>query len=120
MVLGLLVGSVLAVSGGAYQGVFRNPLADPYLLGVAAGAGLGATIAIVTLGAGSALIGVAAFGGALALGSVVSTLGADFFRGLGAAFAVAMRFPPLVQSQFAKSVVERLSLAAIIASTAGS
>jgi len=47
MVLGLLAGSMLAVAGGTYQGVFRNPLADPYLLGVAAGAGLGATFAIV-------------------------------------------------------------------------
>lgn len=46
VVLGGLVGATLAVAGGAYQGSFRNPLADPYLLGVAAGAGLGATIAI--------------------------------------------------------------------------
>jgi iron complex transport system permease protein len=46
VVLGALVGSMLAVAGGAYQGSFRNPLADPYLLGVAAGAGLGATLAI--------------------------------------------------------------------------
>ena len=44
--LGVLVGGTLALAGSAYQGVFRNPLADPYLLGVAAGAGLGATIAI--------------------------------------------------------------------------
>ena len=48
VVLGLLVGALLAGSGAGYQGVFRNPLADPYLLGIAAGAGLGATIAIVT------------------------------------------------------------------------
>ena len=41
MVIGLLAGSMLAVAGGTYQGVFRNPLADPYLLGVASGAGLG-------------------------------------------------------------------------------
>ena len=47
VVLGLLVGAMLATAGGAYQGVFRNPLADPYLLGVAAGAGFGATVAIV-------------------------------------------------------------------------
>ena len=47
VVLGLLVGALLAGSGAAYQGVFRNPLADPYLLGIAAGAGLGATIARV-------------------------------------------------------------------------
>ena len=46
-------GSMLAVAGGTYQGVFRNPLADPYLLGVAAGAGLGATIAIIDVGAGT-------------------------------------------------------------------
>ncbi|NNN00589.1 MAG: iron ABC transporter permease [Acidimicrobiaceae bacterium] len=52
MVLGLLAGSMLAVAGGTYQGVFRNPLADPYLLGVAAGAGLGATFAIVHVGGG--------------------------------------------------------------------
>ncbi|MDE3044846.1 MAG: iron ABC transporter permease [Acidobacteriota bacterium] len=54
MVLGLLAGAMLAVAGGTYQGVFRNPLADPYLLGVAAGAGLGATIAIVDVGGGLA------------------------------------------------------------------
>jgi len=47
MLLGLTVGALLAGSGAAYQGVFRNPLADPYLLGIAAGAGLGATVAIV-------------------------------------------------------------------------
>ena len=44
--LGLLVGAMLASAGAGYQGVFRNPLADPYLLGAAAGAGLGATIVI--------------------------------------------------------------------------
>jgi iron complex transport system permease protein len=46
VVLGAMVGGMLAMAGAAYQGVFRNPLADPYLLGVAAGAGLGATLAI--------------------------------------------------------------------------
>lgn len=43
-----VVGASLAAAGTAYQGVFRNPLADPYLLGVAAGAALGATIAILS------------------------------------------------------------------------
>jgi cobalamin transport system permease protein len=65
VVMGALVGSVLAVAGAGYQGVFRNPLADPYLLGVAAGAGLGATLAIGS-GAGSALIAPMAFVGGLA------------------------------------------------------
>jgi iron complex transport system permease protein len=46
VLLAALVGGVLALAGASYQGVFRNPLADPYLLGAAAGAGLGATIII--------------------------------------------------------------------------
>lgn len=49
VVMGVLVGAALSVCGGAFQGVFRNPLSDPYLLGVASGAGLGATVAL-TLG----------------------------------------------------------------------
>ncbi len=42
----VLVGAALATSGGAYQGLFQNPLADPYLIGVASGAGLGSIIAM--------------------------------------------------------------------------
>ncbi len=69
VVLGLFVGSTLAMSGAAYQGAFRNPLADPYLLGIAAGAGLGATVAI-TQGWGDGAgffdpVPMAAFAGAL-------------------------------------------------------
>lgn len=45
-VLAVLVGASLAMAGSGYQGVFRNPLADPYLLGVSAGAGLGAVLAL--------------------------------------------------------------------------
>lgn len=45
-VLVALVGASLAGSGAAYQGLFRNPLADPYLIGVASGAGLGAVLAM--------------------------------------------------------------------------
>jgi iron complex transport system permease protein len=47
IVLALLVGAALSTAGTSFQGIFRNPLAEPYLLGVSAGAGLGATIAIV-------------------------------------------------------------------------
>jgi len=69
VVLGLLVGGMLALAGGAYQGVFRNPLVDPYLLGVAAGAGLGATLAIAygghTIDSYELLPLVAFLGGAL-------------------------------------------------------
>jgi iron complex transport system permease protein len=47
LVLGILVGAALAVSGAVMQGLFRNPLADPGIVGVGAGAGLGAITAIV-------------------------------------------------------------------------
>jgi iron complex transport system permease protein len=48
IILGALVGAALATSGAVYQTVFHNPLADPYLLGAASGAGLGATIALTS------------------------------------------------------------------------
>jgi iron complex transport system permease protein len=85
--LGLLVGATLAVAGGSYQGVFRNPLADPYLLGIAAGAGFGATVAIVFGHAFGRLPGAGgpgtpiyvpfvAFGGALLAVGLTYALGA--------------------------------------------
>ena len=73
VVLGALVGGCLAMSGAAYQGVFRNPLADPFLLGAAAGAGLGATVAITTGARG--FIGLAAFLGAMVAVGVAYVLG---------------------------------------------
>jgi len=66
VILAALVGSALATSGAVYQTVFRNPLADPYLLGAAAGAGLGATIAITNShGNLYGLLPAFAFGGAI-------------------------------------------------------
>lgn len=84
VVLGALVGAMLALSGAAYQGVFRNPLADPYLLGIAAGAGLAATI-VVAYGppeaSSSLLLPVAAFAGAAASVAVTYVLGRAGGRG---------------------------------------
>jgi cobalamin transport system permease protein len=74
VVLGALVGAMLAGGGAAYQGVFRNPLADPYLLGVAAGGGLGATVVIVA-GGSPALLPPAAFGGAALAVALTYVLG---------------------------------------------
>ena len=77
VVLAALVGGMLAIAGSAYQGVFRNPLADPYLLGVAAGAGLGATVSIAYGHAHSSgqAVPVAAFGGAVVAVAITYTLG---------------------------------------------
>ena len=70
IVLAGIVGGSLAIAGATYQGLFRNPLAAPSLIGATAGAGLGATIVMVT-GVPSAVLGVsilpaAAFAGAIA------------------------------------------------------
>lgn len=81
--LGLSVGAVLALSGVAMQGLFRNPLADPGLIGVSSGAALGAAVAIV----GGALLGgideawspyilsLCAFAGGLVITALVYRLG---------------------------------------------
>ena len=68
VVLGAMVGAVLAEAGASYQGVFRNALADPYLLGIAAGAGLGATVAFSVTGDATFLAPFAFLGGMAAVG----------------------------------------------------
>lgn len=85
VVLALLVGGMLALAGGCYQGVFRNPLADPHLLGVAAGAGLAVT-AVIALRPGTGVltglpvtVPLAAFVGAL------GAVGLTYLLGTGAA-----------------------------------
>jgi iron complex transport system permease protein len=69
VILAGLVGAALAIAGATYQGLFRNPLADPYLIGVAQGASLGAVIGfLLPVGfniAGFGLIPLLAFVGAL-------------------------------------------------------
>jgi iron complex transport system permease protein len=66
VVLAMLVGAGLAMSGTALQGVLRNALADPYLLGVSGGAAVGAVLA-VTLGTQApAFVALAGFAGAVA------------------------------------------------------
>jgi len=80
-VLAMVVGSALAVSGAVLQGLFRNPLVDPGLIGVSSGASLGAALCIVfggALGAWSATaLPFVAFAGALIATAVVHRLGMD-------------------------------------------
>ncbi len=83
MILGVLVGSSLAVSGAVMQGLFRNPLADPGLVGVSAGASL-AAVSVIVLGTSilapvAALLGkymlpFAAFGGGLITTIILYTI----------------------------------------------
>jgi iron complex transport system permease protein len=76
VVLAAMVGGMLAIAGGSYQGVFRNPLVDPYLLGVAGGAGLGATLVIAYAGDSAQLVPPAAFGGGAVAVVLAYALGA--------------------------------------------
>ncbi|TFH08387.1 MAG: iron ABC transporter [Candidatus Atribacteria bacterium] len=64
VLLGLLVGSALAVSGAAMQGVFGNPLASPYILGIASGATAGAAVAILFASGSLLFLPMGAFIGA--------------------------------------------------------
>ena len=74
VVLAGLVGAMLALAGAAYQGVFANPLADPYLLGAASGAELGATLAIAYAPAGWALNAVPGCAFVGAAGAVIAAV----------------------------------------------
>lgn len=83
VVLAGIVGSMLSLAGASYQGVFRNPLVDPYLLGAAAGAGLGATLVFAygrtsTSGWPVDPLPLAAFVGALAAVLLTYLVGASF------------------------------------------
>ena len=76
LILALLVGAVLAILGAVMQGLFRNPLADPSLIGVSGGASVGASIVIVTVGgamlsplAGLSMVALGAF-----IGGAITTL----------------------------------------------
>jgi iron complex transport system permease protein len=77
---GCLVGAALASSGATLQSVFRNPLAEPYLLGISSGGALGAAIGLA-LPALSALVPLLAFGGALAAAASIYALGGRSARG---------------------------------------
>ena len=75
VVLGFLIGGSLAVSGASLQALVRNPLADPYLLGLSGGAGLGAVLAIALGATGAWGVPLAAFTGTVAAVALVYRLG---------------------------------------------
>ncbi len=104
VVLGAVVGATLALSGAAYQGVFNNPLADPFLLGVSAGAGLGATLAVAgglpIVGGGVGLLPVAAFVGALLAVAVTYLLG----RSVGGRSTASLLLAGVAVAAFGTSV----------------
>jgi ABC-type Fe3+-siderophore transport system permease subunit len=74
VVLAFLVGGSLGICGAALQAMIRNPLAEPYLLGLSSGAGLGAVIAIASRAGGPWAVPIAAFLGAICAVALVYRL----------------------------------------------
>ena len=75
MLTALCAGAALALSGALMQAVFRNPLADPHILGISSGAGLGAAVATMALsGSGTVLAGDFTIAGAAAAGAAFTSL----------------------------------------------
>ncbi len=106
VLMALLVGASLAVSGATLQGLFRNPLADPVLIGVSSGAALGA-VAMIVLGGG--LSGVALFGS-------FSVAMAAFLGGLGATavlFALGRRRPGMAMLLLAGVAISAIAMAGV-------
>ena len=82
VVLAALVGGGLSVAGAVFQGLFHNPLAEPHILGVSAGAGFGACLAIF-FGLEVSILGLSAVGGTAFLGAILSILIVGLASGLG-------------------------------------
>ncbi|MBY0573165.1 MAG: iron ABC transporter permease [Undibacterium sp.] len=79
---GFVIGATLSLSGVLMQALLRNPLADPYVLGLSGGASVGALSAMLFLGMG-ALVDMAAFVGALTVATILFVLAYRDFRGSG-------------------------------------
>lgn len=73
VVLSALIGAGLSVVGITFQAMFKNPMADPYVLGISSGAAFGAAIGMV-LGAGNHLLGISSVTGASFLGAILTAL----------------------------------------------
>jgi len=111
MILGMLVGSALAVSGLVMQGLFRNPLADPGLVGVSAGAGLGAVSIIV--------LGTTILAPLTALLGIYSLQLAAFFGGLITTFVLYRVATKAGQTAIATMLLAGIAIAALAGAITG-
>ncbi|MGQ9677886.1 MAG: FecCD family ABC transporter permease [bacterium] len=101
VLIGIVAGGVLAVVGAAFQGLLRNPLVDPWTLGVASGAALGASCAIVSGSGSSLLLPVFSFLGALLAIGVVYLLS----RSRGGLTVIRLVLAGVIVSFFFSSLV---------------
>ncbi len=82
IILSIMVGALLASSGAVYQSVFRNPMADPFILGISTGAALGAALAII-MGFQVDALGVTSITIAAFIGAVLTTLAVYHIANVG-------------------------------------
>ena len=101
ILLGILVGASLAVAGAGFQALLRNPLADPYVLGVSSGAALGAIISLVVAPRAPGAIQAAAFLGA------ALTIAAVYFLGRrgGRLDSATLLLAGIVMASFLSAVI---------------
>jgi iron complex transport system permease protein len=99
--LGILVGAALSVSGASFQALLRNPLADPYVLGVSSGAALGAILALVWLPRFPWAMQGLAFLGALATIAAVYFLG----RRKGQLDSTTLLLAGIVSASFLSAII---------------
>lgn len=105
-----LTGAALGGSGAAYQGIFRNPLADPYLIGVASGAGLGAVLAMAA-GWQSSLLGMYTIPAAAFLGAMGTILMVYWLAKVGSSLpTTTLILAGVAVSSFATSLTSLLML----------
>lgn len=116
VVLGALVGACLATAGALFQALLRNPLADPYVLGVSGGAALGGVAAIAlggAIGLGAAASPLFAFAGALAVTALLFALG-----GRGRMASTHLLLTGVVFNAFASALIVFLaSMAGLVEAT---
>lgn len=109
---GILVGASLSTSGALFQGIFRNPMADPYILGVSSGAALGAALAIV-LGIGFSFFGINTVPIMAFLGAVGATLSVHNIAKVGPRTpVVTLLLSGIAVSVFLSAIVSMLQVVA--------
>jgi len=105
VILAMLVGAALATAGACFQSLLRNPLADPYVLGISSGAALGTILTLLLAGGDTVAAPLAAFGGALAAAGVVYALG--YRRGQFSGYSLLLA--GMVTASFLSAIIVFLS-----------
>ncbi len=101
IILAMIVGAALSVAGASFQALLRNPLADPYVLGVSSGAALGAILSLIVAARSPGATPFAAFIGAAAASAIVYFLG----RRGGSLDSFALLLGGVVTASFLSAVI---------------